>query len=940
MAQLIPELASDPQASRPQVGPEAEPAFVALDLETTGFDAEHDRVIEVGAVAFTPQGVLGSLEMLANPERAVPAAILELTGIDPADLAAATTPSAALERLAAFMAGREAVGHGARLDLAFLTAAGRWPAGTEILDTLDLARIFLPGAPSYSLPLLVRELKLLQPRPHRALDDADATRQLLLHLIGVVAALPAPVRAKVAALVAASDYPVARFVRRALATGVPSSALDVASNVSTAEPTRPTRPQRESQGEGEGEAAQDSPERLAELLGPDGPLARMLPDYEQRDAQVQMLLAVAQNLRRGGRLVVEAGTGTGKSLAYLIPAAARAAFRQERVVISTHTHTLQEQILGHDVPGLREWLPFSFTAALLKGRSNYISSRRWLRYLPEACASSEELCFKLKILLWLERTRTGDVSEIRLVGSEASLWSRIASEPLDCSGMNCTPETCFVHRARAAAEEADLIVVNHHLLMADAATGNNLIPEHQHLIIDEAHHLEGAATQGLRAQTDRASLLLVLDRLGEGLLGQLGRQTRLDVADRELELANDAARVARERCGSLFDAALVWAQEQVARPEGRSESSLRIQSGHRAQAGWVQLQGLAEDACTALAALDARLRRALNLAHDFVAGGDLDQALREVEIARTQLLAAAELIAQAFVTPDPDRVYWVHMPNWGPALALHSAPLEVGPLLSEHVYGHLSSVCFTSASLSVGGDFEYFLNSAGLDQQTDTLNLASPFDYLSQALMCLPTDLPEPREGAFEGVVEEVVADVARRIGGRTMVLFTSHRQLRDVYAGLKHRRDLDPVLILGQGMDGQRGHLLNSFVNAEQALLLGTSSFWEGVDVPGAALSCVVIVRLPFPVPSDPVFAARAERLRDSFRQLTLPIAALRLKQGFGRLIRRRSDRGAVVILDARLSSKDYGRSFLAALPPASRFVGPAREVGERVEAWIKARP
>ncbi|MGH7876773.1 MAG: 3'-5' exonuclease, partial [Candidatus Dormibacteraceae bacterium] len=181
MAQLIPELASDPQASRRQVGPlDSEPAFVALDLETTGFDAEHDRVIEVGAVAFTTQGVLGRLEMLANPERAVPAAILELTGIDPAELAVATTPSAALERLAAFMAGREAVGHGARLDLAFLTAAGRWPVGTEILDTVDLARIFLPGAPSYSLPLLVRELKLLQPRPHRALDDADATRQLLL----------------------------------------------------------------------------------------------------------------------------------------------------------------------------------------------------------------------------------------------------------------------------------------------------------------------------------------------------------------------------------------------------------------------------------------------------------------------------------------------------------------------------------------------------------------------------------------------------------------------------------------------------------------------------------------------------------------------------------------------------------------------------------------
>ena len=273
------------------------------------------------------------------------------------------------------------------------------------------------------------------------------------------------------------------------------------------------------------------------------------------------------------------------------------------------------------------------------------------------------------------------------------------------------------------------------------------------------------------------------------------------------------------------------------------------------------------------------------------------------------------------------------------ALVLRSAPLEVGSLLREHVYGERRSAIFTSASLAVAGNFHYFLSRAGLGEETETLLLPSPFNYLDQALVCLPTDIPDPESEDFEQAIEEVVADVASRLGGRTLTLFTSHQQLRDVYTGLKHRSDLDDVLILGQGIDGQRRHLLRAFEESEHPLLLGTASFWEGIDVPGEHLSCVVIVRLPFPVPTEPVFAARAERMRDPFLQYALPLAALRLKQGFGRLIRRRSDRGAVVILDARIVGRDYGRAFLEALPPASRYQGPLARVGERVEAWVAGR-
>ena len=268
------------------------------------------------------------------------------------------------------------------------------------------------------------------------------------------------------------------------------------------------------------------------------------------------------------------------------------------------------------------------------------------------------------------------------------------------------------------------------------------------------------------------------------------------------------------------------------------------------------------------------------------------------------------------------------------------APLNVGGLLREHVFDPRETVIFTSASLAVGGSFDYFRQRVGLEREPEMLILASPFDYLNQALVCLPSGLPDPQSVDFDEAVVRVVADIAGRIGGRTLALFTSHRQLRDTYFALKQRHDLDDILILGQGLDGQRRQVLKSFQESDRALLLGTASFWEGIDIPGDRLSCVVMVRLPFPVPTEPVFAARAEQVADSFALYALPMAALKLKQGFGRLIRRNSDRGAVVILDNRISSRDYGRAFIEVLPRAAMYTGSVLGVGERIAAWLAPQP
>jgi DNA polymerase-3 subunit epsilon/ATP-dependent DNA helicase DinG len=910
--------------------------YAALDLETTGLDPDRDGVIEVGAVAFNHQVVVDRLELLANPGRKLPDAIARLTGIKNEELRGAPPSQEALETLSRFLQGRQAVGHGASLDIDFLSAAGLWETGRELVDTLHIARILLPQAASHSLPLLAAELGLEQPRPHRALDDADATRQLLMRLREEAATLDEELKEKMLALVAPYGWAIASFFAEALVLPAPLGFQ------------RPERAAAAVSAPGRGRRnADDEPAGLAALLAPGGPLATALPDYEHREGQLQMLLAVAQTMRRGGRLVVEAGTGTGKSLAYLVPAIARALRRGERVVVSTYTVTLQEQLMNIDLPGLRQWLPWDFEACLLKGRSNYVSLRRWRRYLGEPCADADELRFKLKVMVWLQQTQTGDRSELRLQGREEVFWARIASDPLDCVGVHCTAEDCFVHRARAEAEKADLVVVNHALLLADAAAGGGILPHYDHLVIDEAHHLEEAATSGLRQEVDGQGLLALLDRLARdeggrtlGLIEEIRLQPGLGAStgvETALAEAAPAALNARRRAEAFFDACGGWVREQLQDPARRDES-LRLVPALRAHPGFAPLAGLAGDLVTALAAFDAHVRRAVAAGRDLLGGDEPDPELRELEIIRARVAEAADLLRGAMLEPDPNTVHWFTLLARTTAVLLRAAPLAVGGLLREHVYADRRSVIFTSASLAVGGSFDYFRSRVGLGEDVETLALASPFDYLSQALVCLPSDLPDPQAPEFEPLLVDVVADVARRIGGRTLALFTSHQQLRDVYTALKHRADLDEVLILGQGIDGQRRQLLKVFTETEHALLLGTSSFWEGIDVPGDRLSCVIVVRLPFPVPSEPVFAARSELVRDPFTQYALPLAALRLKQGFGRLIRRGTDRGAVVILDGRISSRDYGRAFLEVLPPAAQYRGPVERVGQRIEAWLEA--
>jgi Rad3-related DNA helicase/DNA polymerase III epsilon subunit-like protein len=896
--------------------------LVALDLETTGLSPRIDRVIEVGAIRFRDGQVLDTFQSLVRPEVQIPAAVKQLTGISDEDVAGAPHPDEILAKLADFVGNDPVVAHSGNFDVSFL-GARPLDEQYQLFDTLDLARILLPMAPSHSLPHLSRQLELTHTRPHRALSDADAARQLFDYLWRFSRGLPQEVLARMLEVTHGWSHPVRHFIEDAQLAGPDGVASIRAPAAPLQVPPRSGTPSTD-------------PQAIRALLGPEGPMAAGLPDYELRESQQQMALAVAQLFSRGGRLMVEAGAGTGKSLAYLVPAVHHAVARGERVVVATNTITLQEQLFNKDIPFLKSWLPFDFNAVLLKGRANYVSLRRWNRYLnapsrqTDGSWFSEEVKFKLRMLVWLAQSKGGDRSEIKLVGLDELFWLRAASTADDCLAGHCEnykTQSCFYWNSRRSAQDADLIVTNHALLLADALGNGSVLPAYNHVVIDEAHQLEEAAVASLTVKLGEEELVESLDGVVTWFRAACGPPD---------EAARTAAADLRRDAGEFFRQLRTVIETLLADSTTRPsrDNVLILQPG---PSQLPELIGLGNQA-PGLLARAASLCRLLedSIAHELVETNA--HALREFELFSSQLKGRAALLEQAFIRPKPERLYWTGIERRSGRAVVQAAPTSAGRILQEKALSQKETAVFTSASLAVADSFSYFKRGVGLESvSSHEMVLASPFDYLSQALLCLPTDLYELGDPLFLDQAAETVAAISRALEGRTLVLFTAHQQLRDVAGRLRILTARDGLTVLAQNLDGTRRQLLQQFQENPRTVLLGTSSFWEGIDVPGDALSCVVIVRLPFKVPTDPLQLARSAHLRDPFAELALPEAVLRLKQGFGRLIRRRSDRGAVLLLDHRIANRDYGQAFLEALPRAAIHLGACEAMAPAIAQWLK---
>lgn len=697
------------------------------------------------------------------------------------------------------------------------------------------------------------------------------------------------------------------------------------------------------------------PDEVAEVLGPGGAMARLVPDYEPRPGQIRMLRAIVEAMNTGRHLVVEAGTGVGKSLAYLLPAAMWARLNDTPIVVSTNTKNLQSQLVEKDLPavlrvigGNRDGAEGRLQAAVIKGRSNYLCLRRFGQMVEGGVFDllRPELRMFAAVVAWAAVTRDGDFDSISGSGAaDPQFLQLLASNSEECIGRSCRHyQGCFVQRARERALKANLVIANHSLVFAELSADVPVsLPPHSQLVFDEAHNLEDSATghftrelSHMAVRNATRKLLQVRGRRRRGVLPSLKDRIEgggIHVAEKDGALiavgkSIDAVSVFQAAASSLLESlsGLTSEKAPTLRYKFKCDASgVRIAPNNPA---WRPV----ESAADAFFKSGRGLCESLRAISSFLDGGndgELDLAAGDASDLQAGVRRIGELMDTAMFVldgTDDEFVFWVERPRSGVEAAAYAAPVNVGRFLASELYEKLSSVIICSATLSVSGRFDFSASRLGLDlvekERLMFCMAQSPFDYSSQCALLIPAYLPSPVANgrAYEFELSSLIIRLSRHYRGRTMVLFTSYEMMRACASLAREAIEADGLTLLVQGESGSRNRMTRVFRQDCGSVLFGTQSFWEGVDVMGEALSCVIVAKLPFASPDDPVISARCEVIEENggnaFFELSLPLAVLKLRQGFGRLIRHRNDRGTVVVADTRVLAKAYGKVFLRSLP------------------------
>ncbi len=670
-------------------------------------------------------------------------------------------------------------------------------------------------------------------------------------------------------------------------------------------------------------------------------LQRFWPAFEPRPPQRRMADAVFETFRNGGRIAVEAPTGVGKSIAYLIPAFLMARAQKCRVVISTHTKNLQQQIVSRDAPRIRDVIAPGMRVSLLKGRMNYLCQRRWERHVQMELLPGARPAFLERVAAWAARTETGDLEEFGARSSQEWAWLRELAAPadLDPSILCRQAPHCYVRESRKRAAMSPILVVNHALLLTHFLTPAQVLPEFDMLVVDEAHALLEVAAQALDKEVSAPRLRAVLARLTGG------PELALMAAVRQLLTSRKGGSGAADvkRLDGIVDpiASVRRLGEATFRDLGRAlgESARRYR---RRDAESGLLGPTIDTLITSVGSLLDGVGPIAAHLGDASLIDDEEQAETVLTFQSAVAALAEYLETLHFVVEVPNDGY-VHWYEPKPDPALVARPLHPGQPLRERLFRQAERVLLTSATLSTGDDFWHFLRRIGLQPgEAETLWVESPFEPRRQVLALAPP-ISGPDHPNFPKEVAKIIAALSRRIERKTMVLFTSFALLESVHALLQLELEADACVVLGQRVDGQRESVTRAFRRAERAVLLGTASFWGGVDFPGEELELLVITRLPFPVPGEPWVEARCEEIEaeggSSFHQFMIPEAVLRFRQGFGRLIRRSSDRGVFVILDPRIRTASYRERFRDALPVEVYDTGSVGEAIARAAAWFDTR-
>lgn len=917
--------------------------IVVFDVETTGLELEQDEIIEFTALRIRNGQIQESCHFLVRPEQEITGKILTLTGILEEELDFASPLYEHRQEILDFFEDAILISHQVSFFHRILEKKLNVRFHQPLWDTLELTRIFFPTVHHYQLSYLEEKLSLSLGDESR-LQRSGKNAWLTWRLFDVC-------HKKVLKF----DFNFFDQANSFLEGWAGRGFVDESHKEITRRfPDRPIQtdlvlaPSAEGlfvRGQTPKANVSDSIDEIVDSFLPGGILEQNLPGYESRSGQVKMARLIAEGLTASHHVVVEAGTGTGKSFAYLIPCLWSAKKTGQKVVVATHTIPLQEQLQKKDIPVLETVLPFSFRVAVLKGKSNYCCLKKWQECLANSreIPREEQRLAILGILVWLRETQTGDLQELSKVPGLMQIWPSVNADNETCIPNKCSKAgVCFLLRARKKAEESDLLIVNHSLLFSDLKTDYNVLPEYHQLVIDEAHQIYQTALQHLGSDMSLEDVTRILNTIyrptGPNFYGMV-KQRLGPLAYKVPSVSWETIALQLEKIPEICPTVLEQAKElfQFLAMILGTKRSFRFVASHMTKTWWealnVQIENLVGRIKTLVTVL-GNLTSSLSGEN----GDEVEELRCVLSGHQRELEALLETLILVINVNNPKQVTWLEHNS---RLYLKTSPIEVSDILKEKIFSRVDAVILTSATLSISNSFAHFLRDIGLPETTITARVDSPFDYERQMLFFVVKNGMNPQhsdEGkAFE--LSEFIVEVAERMNGRTLVLFTAHKLLHETYISLHSRLARIGIETLAQGIHGERSILLEAFKRNPRSVLLGANSFWEGIDIPGDTLSCVILVKLPFWPPTLPLVEARSEFLksqgRDPFQELLLPEAVIRFKQGFGRLIRSKGDRGVVILLDDRVIEKYYGRFFLNSLPIRTHIRGGNKHVIRKIEEW-----
>ncbi|WP_462412008.1 ATP-dependent DNA helicase DinG [Neobacillus sp. Marseille-QA0830] len=929
--------------------------FVVIDLETTGnLPKKGDKIIQFAAVVIVNGKITERFSSLVNPQKSIPVFIEELTGINDEMVKDAPLFSEIAEKVSFLLEDAYFVAHNVLFDLSFLQEeliqAGFGGFYGSVLDTVEMARILYPTADSYKLSDLAEKENLNHNRPHQADSDAEVTAELFLLLLERLSKLP-PVTLQHLLPLSGGLKSDLQLLLDELQLKLEDQDVQAGASVEIINGLAlRKRDQKAGLSEGNNEYAYPASDtdKLAVL-------SKGLETYTKRSGQFKIMDAVYNAFQTKAHTLIEAGTGIGKSLGYLLPAAYFSRQHQKPIIVSTHTIQLQDQILKKEIPQLNKMLSFEVNAVILKGKKHYLSLEKFYLTLLDEDDNYDTTLTKMQILVWLTETETGDKDELNLSSGGLIYWNKIKNETQVFPENQAWQDRDFYKLAKSKAESSDIIITNHSLLLSDIKEHGSILPNYDFAIIDEGHHLEKSAAQFFGYSLDYFSTRLLLGQFGQYEQGQLfyKLEKMLEaLPDTPAELphtfeVNELMAHLTYEMDEFFKLVGVFAKSKQIGTSTSFRTKIRFSNTDTSKQGKALVHS-AERLAFALSDLQtmAEARMEWLSSQQTVYTNEQEMIITDLHLWLNEVTDLKNTVKSCFMK-DTNNVKWIEIDFRSPqnVTAFMAQPASVAATLHEKFFSVKQGVVITSATLTVNQSFDYIMKEIGLSPDgVHQLVIPSPFEYKRQVQMVIPTDLPEVNSVSLDEYVvaiSEQIISIAEATKGRMLILFTAYDMLRKTYELIRESGFLEDYVLIAQGITGgSPTRLTRSFQRFEKAILFGTGSFWEGVDIPGEDLSCLVMVRLPFSPPEEPITQAKCQIIEEqggnSFSEYALPEAILRFKQGFGRLIRSETDRGIMVVFDKRIITTKYGKHFLASIPPVTMKTGPMDELIEVVHTWL----